>query len=211
MGLEETARLVARGYDLVADAYERLEGARAWPRLRWLGEVLEHLPPAARVLDLGCGSAIPGARELVDRGHSVIGLDVSGEQVTRARANVPEAEFIHASALEADFPPASFDAVVSLYLFDHLPRETHARLLASISAWLRNGGWLLATFESGDRPDTVDEWLGVPMFFSHFDAAHNEALVRGAGFEIVTAQEETQLEGDRDVPYLWVLARKAQP
>ncbi len=67
---------------------------------------------------------------------------------------------------------------------------------------------MLVTFEIEDRPDTVATWLGAPMFFSHFDAATNEALVREAGFEVVRAEEQTQLEGGRPVPYLWVLARK---
>lgn len=84
----------------------------------------------------------------------------------------------------------------------------HAALLMSIHRWLREGGWLLITFETGDQPGTVGEWLGAPMFFSHFDAATNERLIRDAGFEIVRAEEEEQLEGGRPVPYLWVLARK---
>jgi hypothetical protein len=41
-------------------------------------------------------------------------------------------------------------------------------------------------------------------------ARHSEtlALVRRAGFEVVDSAIETQLEGEREVPYLWVIARR---
>jgi cyclopropane fatty-acyl-phospholipid synthase-like methyltransferase len=68
-------------------------------------KLLELLPARARVLDLGCGSGIPATRALVDAGHAVVGVDVSREQVERARRNVPEAEIVQASALSTH-PPA---------------------------------------------------------------------------------------------------------
>jgi cyclopropane fatty-acyl-phospholipid synthase-like methyltransferase len=203
----EVEELVARGYDRVADAYAGLEGAAEWPRLRRLRDLLHRLPAHSRVLDLGCGSGIPALREIVAGGHSAVGVDVSSEQIRRARANVPEAELIHASALDVDLPPGTFDAVVCFYAIDHLPRERHGDLLVSIHQWLRAGGWLLLTFETNDQPGVVGEWLGEPMFFSHYDPATSQELVRAAGFELVSAEEEPQLEGEREVPYLWVLAR----
>jgi ubiquinone/menaquinone biosynthesis C-methylase UbiE len=203
-----TDRLVAEGYDRVADAYERLEGEREWPRLHWLDDLLGLLPPHSRLLDLGCGSGIPATRAIVDHGHTALGVDVSEEQINRARRNVPEAEFVLASALDLDLPPDSLDAVVSFYVIEHMPREDHATLLDSIYRWLRGGGWLLITCEVGDEPGVVGDWLGTPMFFSHFDAATNQRLVREAGFEIVKTRQETQTEGSRPIPYLWLLARK---
>ena len=204
----ETDRLVAEGYDRVADAYERLEGEREWPRLRWLDDLLRRLPPHSRLLDLGCGSGLPATRAIVDHGHTAVGVDVSAEQIDRARRNVPEAQFVVASALDLGLPPESLDAVVSFYVIEHMPRADHATLFRSIYRWLRRGGWLLITCEIGDEPGVVGEWLGTPMFFSHFDAPTNERLVREAGFEIVKARQETQIEGSRLIPYLWLLARK---
>jgi cyclopropane fatty-acyl-phospholipid synthase-like methyltransferase len=204
----EIERLVAASYDRVADAYARLEADVEWPRTARLRDLLCRLPPDARVLDLGCGSGLPATRAIVAEGHAAVGVDVSLEQLRRARRNVPAAEFIHASALDVDLPTASFDAVVSFYVIDHLPRELHGDLLASIHRWLRPGGWLLVTFEANEQPGVIGEWLGAPMFFSHFDPATSEQLVRAAGFEIISAEQETQLEGGREVPYLWVLARR---
>jgi cyclopropane fatty-acyl-phospholipid synthase-like methyltransferase len=66
--------------------------------------------------------------------HSGIGVDLSRRQVGLAKENVPSARVICGDALELDFPPESFEAVVALYFFDHLPRERHAELLAKVQA-----------------------------------------------------------------------------
>jgi hypothetical protein len=38
-------RLVEQGNDLVAHDYARLEGETEWPRMRWLGKILDRLAP----------------------------------------------------------------------------------------------------------------------------------------------------------------------
>jgi cyclopropane fatty-acyl-phospholipid synthase-like methyltransferase len=91
------------------------------------------------VLDLGCGSGIPATRSIVDAGHAVLAVDISSEQVRRARENVPEAQVMLTGALELQVEPESLDAVVAFYVVDHIPREQHARLLATIHRWLRPG------------------------------------------------------------------------
>jgi len=70
---------------------------------------------------------------------------------------------------------------------------------------------LLFTIEPEDEPGIVGEWLGAPMFFSQFEAATTLGLLRGAGFEVVDSEVETQLEGTREVSYSWGLARRLDP
>lgn len=203
---EDPHRLVARGYDLAAEAYGRLEGSRPWPRTRWLRDLLSRLPPGSRVLDLGCGSGMPATQEIA-RNHRALGVDVSSRQIELARSSIPEATFLLADALSFAVRPASLGAVVSLYVFDHLPRGRHAELLARIRDWLRPGGLLLFTAETEDQPGSVSEWLGVPMFFNSFDSNTTLGLVERAGFELIRHATEMQLEGEREVPFLWILAR----
>jgi hypothetical protein len=45
------------------------------------------------------------------------------------------------------------------------------------------------------------------MFMGQHDPETTLALVRDAGSEVVSAEVEAQLEGERPVEYLWVLAR----
>ncbi|MFO0818017.1 MAG: class I SAM-dependent methyltransferase [Pirellulales bacterium] len=73
-----------------------------------------------QVVDLGCGSGI-WARELVDAGYQVVGVDISAAMIEIARQRVPEAEFHVGSFLRFPIPPCR--AVTAIgevfnYLFD---------------------------------------------------------------------------------------------
>jgi hypothetical protein len=57
-------------------------------------------------------------------------------------------------------------------------------------------------------PDRTEEWLGVPMFFSGFDADTNRRLVREAGFELLVAEVVWMREPGLDVAFLWVLGQR---
>jgi SAM-dependent methyltransferase len=75
---------------------------------------------AGRVVDLGCGSGI-WARQLVDAGFEVTGVDLSPAMIEIARRQVPEAEFHVGSFLSFRIPPCR--AITALgevfnYLFD---------------------------------------------------------------------------------------------
>lgn len=198
--------LIAHGYDNVADAYAELEGSVEWPRMRWLRRVLAELSPGSRVLDLGCGSGVPATLAIAQE-HDVVGVDVSSRQIGLARHNVPGAEFIQSDIQSLDFPPDSFDAVVAFYVLDHVPRELHAEVLASIQRWLKPEGLLLLTVETDDNPGELRRWLGVDMYFSSFDADGSRRLVEQAGLQVLADAIETQIEGTKEVPFLWVLAR----
>jgi ubiquinone/menaquinone biosynthesis C-methylase UbiE len=200
-------RVVEQGYDQVAREYARLEDAAGWPRMRWLQKLLDRLQPGASVLDLGCGSGEPADVEIA-KAHRVTGVDISETQITLARQNVPTGTFIHGDAGSVAFPAGSFDAVVSFYTLEHIPRAEHAALLGRMAHWLRPGGLLLISMEAADYDDVTGTWLGVPMFLSCFDPETTQRMVAEAGFELLESVIETQIEQHSEVPYLWVLAQK---
>jgi len=200
-------RIVEQGYDRVAHAYARLEGEAEWPRLRWLRKLLGRLAPGSSVLDLGCGSGDPADIEVAKQ-HRITGVDISQTQIDLARQNVPAGHFLHGDAASVRFPAASFDAVISFYSLEHIPRQEHEAILRRIYGWLRPGGFLLFSMEADDVEEIVAEWLGVPMFMSCFDSDTMQRMVVGAGFELVETAIESQVEQAHDVPYLWLLACK---
>ena len=70
-------------------------------------------------------------------------------------------------------------------------------------------GLLMATMGASDSPDAVErDWLGAPMFFSHFDADTNRNLVRRAGLDILDAEVIAEDEDGEQVAFLWVVARR---
>lgn len=197
--------IVREGYDAIADAFaewrDRIAGD---PRAEWRDELVARLPKGARVLELGCGNG-DDTRELARRFH-VTGVDVSAEQIARARANVPEATFMQADLTELELPPASFDAVASFYVFNHVPRERLAPLFDSIRAWLVPGGLLLAAFGTSDTEAWVGDWLGTTMFFSSFPPETNSRQLRRAGFRLLRDEVVEFLEPEGQVQFQWVLA-----
>ena len=205
----DTKGIVASGYDAVADRYESLEhDDRPWPRMRWLAVLLALLDDDSSVLEVGCGNGVPATRAIARR-HRVTGIDVSAEQVEQARHNVPNADLRRGDFMDVSLE-GPFDAIAAFYVIDHLPRELHPTVLRRLRTLLRPLGHLLFTIEPDDEPGDVRDWLGVPMFFSQYDAAKTLALVREAGFDVVRHAVESQLEGQHEVAYLWVLARRSE-
>ena len=206
--MPDPKEIVAAGYDRVATRYAALEAERfAWPRLRWLEPLLAELPSGSPVLDAGCGDGIPALEAIAER-HIATGVDISAAQSEAASRNVPGARVLHGDIAAQEFPADTFAAIVALYVLEHLPRDEHGWLFARFAEWLRPDGQLLLTTERGDDPGTVGDWLDVPMYFSQFDAERTTALLEASGFELVRCEIEVQLEGDREIEYVWFRARK---
>lgn len=179
-------RLVAEGYNACAAAYEQARRETVHPEIKWLKS---RLPNRAHVLDIGCGSGLPVTRDLAKR-FLVTGVDISAEQIRRARENVRHAEFFHSDIMALDFPAASFDAVVALYAIFHLPRGEHDRLFRNIRRWLKPGGYLLATLaQQPEEAYTEDDFFGAEMFWSNYGMSEYRAMLAEAGFEILNAGE----------------------
>ncbi len=203
----ETNRLVESGYDRVSAAYARLAENDSWPRMRWLRRLLTRLGPGAAVLDIGCGSGLPADAAIAEK-HRVTGIDISRAQIDLARRNVPAGRFVKADLSTFAVEPGSFDAVVSFYTVEHVPRSTHLRVFQRIASFLKPGGYLLLSVEAADYDDEQGMWLGVPMFLSVYRPEVTKSLVEEAGFRILETGIESQFEGDHDIPYLWILARQ---
>lgn len=189
MSSADRTDLVRRGYDALSCHY-RADDAGEGRYAPWLADLGARLPAGAAVLDVGCGCGVPVARSLAAAGHAVTGVDISDVQIQRARRLVPGATFLHGDATAAGFPPASFDAVVCLYSLIHMPLGAQPRLLARAAAWLRPGGWLLATTGWTAWTGSEENWLGGPaaMWWSHADAATYRRWLSESGLEI-TAQD----------------------
>jgi SAM-dependent methyltransferase len=200
-------QIVADGYDAIGETFavwrEEILGD---PRREWEDRLVAHLQPGARILEFGCGAGTPETRRLAER-FVLTGVDISPRQVERARAAIPEAEFVCADFTGLELPAGSFDAVCSFYVFNHVPRELLAPLLASIHRWLARGGWLLAAFGASDLPGWTGEWLGAETFFSGFPPEVNSQLVRGAGFAVERDEVVTFEEPEGPVQFQWVLAQ----
>jgi cyclopropane fatty-acyl-phospholipid synthase-like methyltransferase len=200
-------QIVSDGYDAMGETFAAWrEGIVGDPRREWEDELVARLEDGARVLELGCGSGSPETRRLAQR-FALTGVDISPQQVERAGAAIPEAEFIVADFTELELPAGSFDAVVAFYVFNHVPRELLAPLLRRIHVWLVTRGRLLTAFGVSDMEGWTGEWLGAQTFFSSFPPEVNSRLVREAGFTIERDGVITFDEPEGPVSFQWVLAQ----
>jgi predicted TPR repeat methyltransferase len=205
---DDPKRIVERGYDAIADRFAEWQAQISDElRLRYVADLLEHLPERPDVLELGVGAGVESSRLLAAQGR-LTGIDLSREQLRRARERLPGAELIHGDFTKADLPATSFDAVVSLYALNNVPQPELGPLFERVSEWLRPGGWMLASLPSSDNPGWRGEWLGVEMYFAGCDPQTNRELAEAAGLEVVRDERQTMVEPEGEVRWQWLLARR---
>ncbi len=201
-------RVVERGYDSISDSFlEWRDRIVDDPRRAWAEAFTSRLNDGARILELGCGAGVPDTKLLAER-FRVTGVDISGEQIARARMNVPTADFIQADFTALELEPGQFDAVAAFYSFNHVPRDLLVGLFARIHTWLVPGGLLLASFGTSDTEAWTGDWLGTTMFFSSFPPETTRRLLSEAGFELDLDELVPMLEPEGEVAFHWVLAHR---
>jgi predicted TPR repeat methyltransferase len=207
---EDVKRLIETGYDAMADRFaawqKEIQGST---RLERVEDLLGRLPAHPDILELGVGAGVRSSRLLAERGR-LTGVDLSAEQLRRARDRIPQATLVHADFTELDLEPESFDAVVAVYVLNHVPREELGPLALRVAQWLRPGGHFLASFGSSDLEGWTGEWLGVEMFFAGFPPEANRRLVEAAGLEILGDEIEVSLEPEGEARFQWLLARRPE-
>jgi SAM-dependent methyltransferase len=160
--------------------------------------VLSLLPPASRVLDVGCGSGhLTTATH--EAGHAVHGVDPDPEMLALAQARTT-ADLCLGALPELPFDPASFDAVVANFVLNHVdaPRAA-ARGLARVA---RPGGRVVATIWPAYVPEHLTLWSALldecgavrpelPRLAPELDFERSPEglgmLLSGAGLEVVGA------------------------
>ena len=200
--------LVGAGYDAMADTWESWKAQITNdPRAEWCNELVTRLPEGARIVELGCGGGAPETTLLAER-FRLTGVDLSEEQLRRARERTPEAEFVHADFTDLELEPGSVDAVAAFYSFNHVPRDLLAPLYARVHTWLVSGGLLLTALGTSDTENWTGDWLGAPNYFSSFPPEVNTRMLEEAGFELLRDEVVTIREPEGDGTFQWILARR---
>ena len=154
----EREQAQARAYDAIGARYDE-----AFPhkdgQLAVVATMLERIGGSgARVLDVGAGTGLPTARQLVDAGCRVTGLDISSRMLEIARKNVPEAEFVYGDVVDvAD--EARYEAATAFFALLHLPRERIRTALRAIGDVLVPGGWFALGMVEADVDDVPIAFL----------------------------------------------------
>ena len=174
--------VVRKGYDRIARKY--MDVRDQFVNNRYLLNFNSRLKPGSLILDLGCGAGKPIDRILVNRGHKVIGVDISRKQIKLAKRNVPEAKYVVKDISNLKKEEYRVDAVISFYTILHIPRETHQELFYIMNSFLPEGGLILVTMGSSEW-EGIEDFYGVDMYWSHYGPEKNMEIIEKAGFEVI--------------------------
>jgi SAM-dependent methyltransferase len=202
--IEEDAAVAALG-----EEYPSGLETYSWVSRTELRQVADQVPrEASLVVDLGCGRGGPGLWVAAAAGVRLIGLDVAGSALSRARAQAErldvEAEFRLGSFEDSGLPDASADLVMSFDAFLFAADKQAA--FHELARLLRPGGRLAMTSwdyhtQPRNRPpqipdhrplaeaaglrvlryDDTDDWRNRCVVFADFLLDRAEALAQEAG------------------------------
>ena len=128
------------------------------------------LRPGQKLLDIGCGWGWLIRRAAEQYGVTAIGITLSEEQHSEANKRLAaagltgRAEARLVNYLELDEPDGSFDAVVSVGMFEHVGRDCFRDYFKKVAALLKPGGLtLLHTLTSLAEAET-NSWVKKYIF-----------------------------------------------
>ncbi|SES13671.1 Ubiquinone/menaquinone biosynthesis C-methylase UbiE [Streptomyces qinglanensis] len=187
-------------FDAIGDRYDE-----AFPHKEgqldcgtWLAD---QLPPGSRVLDVGCGTGLPTARQLADAGHSVVGIDLSSSMLKLCRDNVPEADChrLDVAALESS-GLGPFDGVAAFFSLLMLPRDEIPFALRALHRQLRGDGPLALGMVEADVNDFAIPFLGNSIRVSGYLRDELRGVVQDAGFDVVGEDARAYAPASTDIP-----------
>ncbi|MCF6522004.1 class I SAM-dependent methyltransferase [Streptomyces sp. JJ36] len=190
----------AEAFDAIGDRYDEAfphkEGqlaAGAW--------LTAQLAPGAHVLDLGCGTGLPTARQLVTAGCRVTGIDLSPGMLALAREYVPEAEFHRMDIADLErHALGPFDGVAAFFSLLMLPQAEIPHALEMLHRQLRPGAPLALGMVEADVNDFSIPFLGNTIRVSGYLRDDLRRVVSDAGFEIAGEDSYAYAPASTDVP-----------
>lgn len=174
----------------VVDLYRR--HGTAWAGLRtservevhWLDSFCDLLPAAGAVLDVGCGSGVPIAAELVRRGFAVTGVDAAPTMLDLFRGNLPATEAYLADMRRLALG-RSFAGLLAWDNFFQLSPDDQRGMFPRFRAHAVPGAALM--FTSGDAEgEAIGDLEGAPLYHGSLDKAEYRALLDANRFGTVT-------------------------
>lgn len=177
---------MAAAYDRIASDYARINAAMPPAVEQNAACFLALLPPAPRILDVGCGTG----RDMAwfeEHGAIVTGIDLSPGMLAEARTRV-RGELLCTDMRAMALSSAHFHGVWCSASLLHLPKAEASQALAEMRRVLVPGGILFLAVQEG----TGEGWERVPYIevetverlFSRYSSDEAENLLRQTGFAV---------------------------
>ena len=188
--------------DLIIGHYER--HAREWAADRrnggwsdksWHDRFVSALPKGARVLDLGCGSGVPVAANMANRGLKVMGVDASPTLVSLCRERMPAQDWVVADMRSLSLG-TRFDGILAWDSLFHLKPDDQRRMFEVFARHSADPAVLM--FNAGPTyGEAIGSYRGDPLYHASLGPAEYEEQLSRIGFEITAHVVEDRRAGGR--------------
>jgi SAM-dependent methyltransferase len=178
---------------------------------------LSLLPEKSTILDAACGA---GRYEpfLLEKGHSILGIDQSQGMLERAQAKFPSAQYQKVGLQDMTFREA-FDGAICMDAMENVPPEDWTLVLSNFHRALKQHGYFYFTAETIENANGNEikqaferaKEAGLPVVYGeyydegvyHYHPTNQQVKewVQLAGFEILK-------EGNGEIWYYHLLVRK---
>lgn len=181
--MEDSADGMIGHYERHARAWDADRRAADWSDKPYIERFLGLLPAGASVLDLGCGGGDPVALHMVARGFRVTGVDSSPTLISLCQSRMPDQQWI-AGDMRLLGLGRRFQGVLAWDSFFHLRYDDQQAMFAVFAAHAANGAILM--FNAGSaKGEAIGAYRGDPLYHASLDPSEYEALLTGAGFELI--------------------------
>jgi SAM-dependent methyltransferase len=193
---------MSRAFDLIGAQYSEAFAERPGQveATTWL---ISRLHGDRIVLDVGCGTGLPTARQLADAGCGVVGVDTSPVMLELARRNVPEGIFVEREIHDlVGLHPRQgrFDGAVAFFSLLMLDRAGVASALDAIRSVLSADGAFALSMVEGNSDYLIRDFLGVNVPLTAYPRRELHKLLAHHGFTVHQLIAEPAVRSTPDTP-----------
>lgn len=199
---------MTNSYDRIAAKWHTARQNFRTDEEKFILKFLENLPEKSKILDLGCGTAVPIGNLIIRAGHSYTGVDSSAKMLDIAKKELPDGIFLLADVREIKLSKLYEGIICWDSVFFHLNRNEHAGMLKKIYKMLQSHGKLIFTTGGSDHLAFTDSMFGEKFFYDAYPPEQTITLIEEAGFRIITAELIEKPDGNRNKGRLVVIAEK---
>lgn len=216
--LREMRRDCEAQYDLEAPLYDQEGGVYSnIAHQQFVQEFLGFFPQNSSILDAptGTGRYLP---LLLEKGHSILGIDQSQGMLERARTKFPTVQFEKVGLQEIAYQER-FDGAICMDAMENVPPEDWPLVLGNFQRALKPRGYFYFTVETLEMADQNEvqqaferaqqaglpvvygEWPDEVPYHYHPTAQQVREWAQQAGFEILK-------DGNGEIWYYHIIVRK---
>jgi len=191
----EAARIISL-YQRHAADWDRLRGRHLFEK-PWLDRFLALMPLGASILDVGCGSAEPISRYLIESGYRVTGVDSSPALIDICKSRFPDQNWI-VNDMRTLFLGRRFEGILAWDSFFHLCPEDQPQMFSIFKTHAAPHAALM--FTSGSvHGEAIGTFQGEPLYHGSLDTAEYRSLLERNGFGVVSHVVEEPASGGHTI------------